>query len=324
VLRADRPRRERSLAADPVDSTEQLVLGVSWPDRVPHLDLASVQDFRRSRVPVLGRLGFRVTADGRYCTGWYGFDDDGGRLWPCPDRHRTSGSRQCADCALRDQFRFAHQGHVGGYVPAELEPYLRQPHWLYVATFADGFSKVGTAAQGRKVARLDDQGPALAAYVAQAADGRLVREAEDALTRELALPQHRRGAAKAVAVAHPAPADRVAARHTETVAQATRLLGETVWGPGLTVAQEEWRPPDAMGVLRRPPPRGSWVEYPHDLALGSHGLRVEACAGAVALARTEEGLDAVAQVVDLSRLKGVRLELGAYRSPAAEVQEAMF
>lgn len=307
------------------DGGEQLVLGVSWSERRPHLDLRSLRSGQRHHHPLLdGPLGFRVSTPGRYCTGWYGFVDGVGQLLACPGGRRATTSSQCADCALRDQFRFAHRGHVGGYVPAELEPYLRQPHWLYVATFADGFSKVGTAAQGRKVARLDDQGPALAAYVAQAADGRMVREAEDTLTRELALPQHRRGAAKAAAVAHPATADRVAARHAETVAQASRLLGETVGGPGLTVVQEEWRPPEAMGVLRLPPPRGSWVEYPHDLALGSHGLRVEACAGAVALARTEQGPDAVAQVVDLSRLKGVRLELGAYRSPAAEVQEAMF
>jgi hypothetical protein len=32
----------------------------------------------------------------------------------------------------------------------------------------------------------------------------------------------------------------------------------------------------------------------------------------------------VPHVVDLSQLKGVRLLLGSYRSPAAEVQEAMF
>ena len=308
-----------------LEDGEQLVLGVSWVDRRPHLDLRSLRSGQRHRRPLLDRpLGLRVSTPGRFCTGWYGFVDGVGQLLACPSGRRATTSSQCQDCALRDQFRFAHQGHVGGYVPAELEPYLRQPHWLYIATFADGFSKVGTAAEGRKQARLDDQGPALAAYVACAADGRLVREAEDALTRELALPQHRRGAAKAAAVAHPAPADRVAARHAETVAQASRLLTETVWGPGLTVVQEEWRPPAAMGVLRLPPPHGSWVEYPHDLTTGSHGLLGEAGAGAVALARTEEGPDAVPHVVDLSRLKGVRLLLGTYRSPAAEVQEAMF
>ena len=307
------------------DDGEHIVLGVRWVERRRHLDLARLRSRRPARHPLRDRpLGLRVTTPGRFCTGWYGFVDGVGQLLACPGGRRATTSAQCADCALRDQFRFAHQGHVGGYVPAELEPYLRQPHWLYIATFADGFSKVGTAAEGRKLARLDDQGPALAAYVACAADGRLVREAEDTLTRELSLPQHRRGAAKAAAVAHPAAADRVAARHAETVAQASRLLTDTVWGPGLTVVQEEWPLPAAMGVLRLPPPRGSWVEYPHDLTTGSHGLLVEACAGAVALARTEEGPDAVPHVVDLSRLKGVRLLLGSYRSPAAEVQEAMF
>jgi hypothetical protein len=314
----------QSETVDPAD-LEQLVLGVSWSSGRPELDLRAVATGVRERRPLLDRpLGFEVRTPGRFCTGWYGFADGVGQLLPCPAGRRAVTSGQCEDCALRDQFRFAHQGHVGGYVPAALEPYLREPQWLYVATFADGFSKVGTAVEGRRQTRLDEQGPALAHYVARAADGRLVREAEDTVTRELELPQHRRGAAKAAAVAHPAPPDRVAARHAETVSQVVRLLAETVWGPGLDVVTAAWVPPGATGALRQPPPHGSWVEYPHDPTVGRHGLQVEACAGAVALARTEDGPDAVRYVVDLSRLKGVRLVPGSYRSPAAEVQEALF
>lgn len=308
---------------DPAD-TEWLGLGVAWSSGRPELDLRDVATGARARFPLLDRpLGLEVRSPGRFCTGWYGFVDGVGRLLPCPGGRRAVTSGQCEDCALRDQFRFA-QGHLGGYVPAALEPYLREPQWLYVATFADGFSKVGTAVEGRRRTRLDEQGPALADYVARAADGRLVREAEDTLTRELELPQHRRGAAKAAAVAHPAPAERVAARHAETVTQVVRLLAGTVWGPGMDVVREPWTPPEAMGVLRQPPPQGSWVEYPHDLAVGRHGLQVEACAGTVALARTEDGSDAVRHVVDLGRLRGIRLVLGSYTSPAAEVQEALF
>ena len=304
---------------------ERLVLGVSWGDGEPHLDQTVVADGSRRRTPLLGRwLGLRVTAPGRFCTGWYGFVDGTGGLLPCPGRRPAVTSGQCADCALRDQFRFAHQGHVGGYVPAALEPYLAQPQWLYVATFADGVAKVGTAVEHRKQTRLDEQGPALASYVAHAADGRLVREAEDTVSRELELLQHRRGPAKAAALARPAPADQVALRHQETVRQVQRLLADAGLGTGPAVVDQRWEPPAAVGALGRRPPLGSWVSYPHDLGVGEHGLHVEACAGSVALARTEPGPDAVRYVVDLSRLKGVRVVLGPYRSPAAEVQEAMF
>ena len=300
------------------------MLGVSWPDRVPHLDLASVQDFRRSRVPVLGRLGFRVTAEGRYCTGWYGFDDDGGRLWPCPDRHRTSGSRQCADCALRDQFRFAHQGHLGGYVPPALEAYLAAPHWLYLATFADGFTKVGTASASRKQTRLDEQGPVWASYLAYAANGRLVREAEDEVTRRLEVPQHRRRAAKAAAYVQPALRSRVEARHQETVAQAAELIAGTVWGGGVQPSRDRWEPPPAAEPLLDPPPSGRRLAYPHPLSDGEHGLHVDAAAGPAVLASTESGPDALRYVADLGQLAGCRVVLGDYTSAEAELQETLF
>jgi len=302
-----------------------LVRGVTWSAGRPSLDLTSVRTGSRHQLPLLHRrLGLRVTWPGRFCTGWYGFVDGNGRLHPCPDQALATTSAQCEDCALRDQFRFAHQGHVGGYVPAALEPYFASPHWLYIATFADGFSKVGTAAEHRKRDRLDEQGPVLASYVAHADDGRSVRDAEDAVSRELQVPQHRRRAAKVAAFARPAPADRVAARHRETVAQASRLLSDTVWGPGLFPVAEEWVPPVAMGALRDPPPHGSWVDYPHRLSAGEHGLHVEACAGYAALVRTQADPDALRFLVDLGQLQGRRVVLGTFTSPPAEVQEAMF
>jgi hypothetical protein len=304
---------------------DQLVLGVSWSRGRPTLDLTAVSTGARSQIPLLSRrLGLRVTTSGRFCTGWYGFVAGNGRLLPCPDRALASTSSQCENCALRDQFRFAHQGHVGGYVPRALEPYLATPHWLYVATFADGFSKVGTASEHRKQDRLDEQGPAHASYLGHAANGRLVREAEDAVSRELQLPQHRRRAAKVAALVHPAPVRLVAERHRETVAQAGRLVAETVWGPGLDPVTEPWLPPAAMRPLREPPPLGSRLPYPHALDSGEHGLDIEACAGSAALARTEPGEDAVRFLVDLGLLRGRRVVLGAYSSEPAEVQEAMF
>ena len=304
---------------------EQLVLGVAWSGGVPSLDLRDLPTGTRLRIPLLHhRLGVQVSGAGRFCTGWYGFVDGDGRLLPCPTGALAVTSGQCADCALRDQFRFAHQGHLGGYVPAALEPYLASPHWLYIATFADGFSKVGTAAEHRKRDRLDEQGPVLASYVAHADDGRVVRDAEDAVSRELQVPQHRRRAAKVAALAHPAPAARVLARHQETVTQASRLVHETVWGPGLAPVAEEWGPPAAMGALRNPPPRGSWIDYPHSLTAGEHGLQVEACAGYAALVSTDPDPDALRFLVDLGQLKGRRVVLGAFTSPPAEVQEAMF
>lgn len=305
------------------DAGPLLVLGVGWSDRRASLSTTVVATGEPLALPLRGRrLGFTTVSAGPWCTGW--FDVTGGGRRPCPDGRRAVASDRCADCALRDQFRFVHHGHVGGYVPAALEPLLATPHLLYLATFADGFTKVGTAVASRRESRVDEQGPVLAGYVARAADGRLVREAEDLVTAELEVPQHRRRAAKAAALAHPAPRPAVLARHAETVAQVDALLARAGLGPGLTPLAETWSPPAEMGVLADPPPSGSWLDYPHDLLAGPHGLEVEACAGAAVLARTGPEPDALRYLVDLGRLRGARIALGPVRSPDAEVQEPLF
>ena len=318
------PTPTADLVAD-LGQREQLVLGVSWPDRTPYLDLARVRDFARTRLPLHGRLGWRVVAPGRWCTGWYGFDRRGeGQRWPCPDQNPAGTGRQCADCGLRDQFRFAHQGHLGGYVPAALEAYLGSPHWLYLATFADGFTKVGTASDSSRTSRLDEQGPRYASYLARAANGRLVREAEDEVTRRLEVPQHRRRAAKAAAFARPAPPAVVHARHAETVAQAAELVAAALQEEGLAPVDHQWHPAEAMRLLHAPPPSGSRLVYPHPLGEGEHGLHIEAVAGPAALARTDPAPDALRYVVDLGSLTGCRVVVGDFTSAEAELQETLF
>jgi hypothetical protein len=304
---------------------EQLVLGVSWSHGTPHLDLAAVDSTTEFRLPLLHRpVSWRVTREGRFCAGWYGFVAGVGQRLPCPDRAVATMSGQCPSCSVRDQFRFAHQGHLGGYVPAALEPYFAQPHWLYLATFADGFTKVGTAAEHRKQSRLDEQGPARATYIAYAENGRLVREAEDLVSRELDVAQHRRRAGKVAAYVNPAPTALVASRHRETVTQAVRLVADTVWPGRVRPMADEWVSPAATGELHESAPVGGRVAYPLDVTTGEHGLQIDACAGPAALARTQPGPDAISYVVDVGKLSGVRLVLGDYTSPPTEVQESLF
>ncbi|WP_375432626.1 hypothetical protein [uncultured Friedmanniella sp.] len=304
-----------------------LVLGLSWSERQAALRVSAPPTGAVHRLPLLGcRLGFTTVAPGPYCTGWHDLDPVHGGWRPCRAQRLATTSGQCADCALLDQFRFVHQGHLGGYVPAALEHVLTAPHRLYLATFADGFTKVGTSVEHRRTARIDEQGAVIADYVAAAVDGRLVREAEDLVTAELDVPQHRRRAAKVAALAHPAPRARVVERHAETVAQVAALLDRAGFGPGLVPLQERWAPPAAMGALAAEPPSGSWLDYPHDLRVGAHGLDVEACAGPAVLARTgpDVGAGTLRYLVDLGRLTGARIVLGDVTSPEAEVQETLF
>lgn len=177
--------------------------GITWASGDPRLLLAPVAGGPLVYAPVTGRrLGYQVSGTGRWCTGRYRFADRVRvEAVACPDRAPAEAGGQCAACAGRDDFRFAHRFHSGGHVPDALAAYMAQPHWLYLATFADGTTKIGTAADPRKRSRLDEQGALIATYLAQSADGRAVRFLEDALTRRLGLTQTVRAAAKLTALA---------------------------------------------------------------------------------------------------------------------------
>ncbi len=121
------------------------------------------------------RLGFRLAAAGKHCLGHHKVHGPADRDHVlCPDRAPAVKGSQCERCFVVDDSRLIHDFHRGGRVPPGLRAYLMQPHWLYVATFASGASKVGTAADLRKWNRLAEQGAVVARYVARADDGRVV------------------------------------------------------------------------------------------------------------------------------------------------------
>jgi hypothetical protein len=219
-----------------------------------------------------------------------------------------------------DDSRLIHDFHRGGRVPPGLRAYLSQPHWLYVATFADGASKVGTASDLRKWNRLAEQGAVVASYVARADDGRIVRVLEDMVSRETGLPQQIRSAAKAVALTAPAPAVGLDGRNKELASQVRTLLA-TAALDGFAVVDEQWiRPSQADPVCT--PGSGARHSYPHDLSYGEHGFRIHSLNGGYALASIEGS--ELEFVVSLVRLKARRIELGNHRSEVPAVQESLF
>lgn len=166
--------------------------------------------FSEVRLDAGARLGFRVADTGKHCLGHTKvFSESEREHVPCPDRFPAVRGSQCERCFVVDDSRLIHDFHRGGRVPPGLRSYLMQPHWLYVATFAHGASKIGTASQPRKWNRLAEQGAVVARYVALAEDGRVVRLLEDMVTREAGLAQQVRSAAKAAALTDPLPGSRL-------------------------------------------------------------------------------------------------------------------
>jgi uncharacterized protein DUF2797 len=309
-------------APEPADG--ELCRGVSWSDRQPYLELIDT-DSQFRRIPLFGRrLGIRVVAPGPYCLGYSGAV--GGVLtWvACPRRNLATSGQQCEECVAKDEFRFAHHAHLGGYVPDALAAYLKQPHWVYVATFADATTKVGTASDGRQAARLDEQGAAMATYVARAPDGRVARVLEDAVTERTGLAQDKRRSAKVAALERPAASEALRDEHRDAVGPAREVVRSSPEGGGVDPAEAAWTRPEATAGFFADVPTGGWLPYPHDLRTGDHGFHIDAVAGSTLLARLRDEADEVRYVVDLGAVAGCRITLGGYESPETPVQMSLF
>ncbi|WP_181034469.1 DUF2797 domain-containing protein [Arthrobacter sp. 08Y14] len=301
-----------------------LSAGVSWDDDGPYLALRSpVGVSLQKRLNAGTVLSYRVLPgeDGalRHCLGSVKVQDRHTRIaQPCPEHSAAERGYQCGPCFARDDWRLVHNVHRSGIASPGLQLYLEQPHWLYVATFADGTSKVGTAAAGRKRLRLVEQGAVAARYVARADDGRVVRILEDLVAAEAGLVQAVRAGTKAAALAQPLAEeflDRTNSLHAAKVREL--LTGADI--RGFSVVAETWeRPAQARVVLDA----AGAVAYPLDPGSGEHAMVIEAMVGAAALV-TVEGSD-TPLLADLARLKGRRLNLGAYQARLPALQTALF
>ncbi|GAB3531127.1 hypothetical protein GCM10027403_01030 [Arthrobacter tecti] len=294
--------------------------GVSWATSGPILELTTPQGTPKSLSLAEPQfVGFRV--DGppgqRYCTGYaQAIGPTERNALPCPTQTTAERGYQCGPCFARDDFRFMHDVHRSGIAPPGLAAYLAQDHWLYIATFADGSTKVGTASNRSKWTRLAEQGAVVARFVAHTEGGRVVRVLEDTVTRHLGLPQGVRSAVKVAGLARPMPTDKLDAVNGENSALARELLRQDIDIDGFHGVDERWDPPASW----RPVLAARAQVYAPSPEAGEHGGEVRFLLGQVALVDLPEG----SFLLDLSRLRGRRLELGSFRSPPIAVQDELF
>ncbi|MGG5752989.1 DUF2797 domain-containing protein [Zafaria sp. Z1313] len=312
-------------------SEQLLCAGLSWPaqDGAPRLALSGADGTDHSVVLEPGtRLAFTV-GPGRWCLGHTSVESRTERTHhPCPTGAAAERGTQCGPCFGRDQTRLIHDFHRSGQAPPGLRDYLMQPHWLYVAGFAHGAAKVGTAAAPGKWRRLAEQGAVVASYVALAADGRTVRVLEDAVTRECGLGQAVRAAGKAAGLASAAGAEydagALAAAHRERTARVREFLAGVLADAGIEAApfDEDWILPSAAEPVVAAWGAGRQHAYPHRLDGGTHGFTVTGVIGQ----GLQLGLDGLAApfVADASVLKGRRISWTRAASEAPAVQDSLF
>ncbi|MBG6216305.1 hypothetical protein IWX75_000749 [Arthrobacter sp. CAN_A6] len=304
-------------------SPQYLCSGVTWRENTPFLALEGPGG-ESEDLPLLpgARLAYRIASppDVRYCLGHYRVHDAETRThFRCPAQAAAERGYQCGQCFARDDLRFMHDIHRSGIAPEGLKRYLDQRHWLYVATFAGGATKVGTASDLRKRARLVEQGAVGARYVATAENGRVVRILEDEVTLSLGLQQAVRSSAKAAALCAPLSAERIDVLNREHADATRTLLASGMDIGGFTVVQETFLPPSswtAVLTARRP------QLYPGALNTGEHGFTIGPMIGSCVLA-TLDGT-AVPFLADLSLLKGRRIERGSFTTAIPAVQESLF
>lgn len=297
------------LASTPAHDAGSPVLRLQSPDG----------EFRQLSLHPRARLGFEVVQSAKSCLGHTVVHSSTRRDHVlCAAAAPAVRGKQCERCFVLDESRLMHDFHRGGRVTPGLRDYLMQEHWLYVATFAGGATKVGTASAPRKWNRLAEQGAASASYVARAQDGRVVRILEDLVTADAGLTQQVRGAAKAEALLRPLPSGDLHGTNARAAEEVRALLARTAVD-GFEAVVEHWVRPahaDALyGTTSRHP-------YPYALDRGRHGFAVESLSGANALARldaTDAGF-----VVNLSQLAARTVVLGEYASEVPALQEALF
>ena len=301
-----------------------LCSGTSWDASGPRLTLHTPEGEPCGlRLEPGTELRFSVLAgpDGtasRFCLGSWQITGDGGQTHtPCPDQAPAGRGYQCGACFARDEVRGMHNSHRSVSVPETLRRYLDQPHWLYVATFADGSTKVGTAADPRKRLRLVEQGAVRAQYVARAGNGLTVRVLEDTVTSLLGLPQAVRAGTKTAALTRPLAVTKLEAVNAEAAGNARTLLDQTGI-EGFHTVEERWDPPAQCATVLG---AASGI-YPCDPGAGEHGMIIQAVLGSAALVRVDG--EETLFVADLSRLKGRRLLTGDYRTSVPALQAALF
>jgi len=298
-----------------------LIQGVVWRDDGPRIRMRHELDEPSQLVPVAGfRLQYRTDENaGRTCIGHVPFRKGRGDYVDCTDAP-VAGSRICDRCAVVEATFAANLHHAHTRGSAELDPAIRahldQPNRLYLAGFRDGSIKVGTSTAGRADRRLSEQGAWRAVFIAETANGRAVRELEDAVTEQLGVSQSVSNTRKRRGIIAPIEDEVLVDELASTARRASAQIVDAARLP-LTRLEETWRNPLALD-----PTLDGVVDYPLRIDRGRHDLELLAAVGRLLLARRPGGADVF--VLDPAPLYGRWLDRGDFGSDEIAIQDSLF
>lgn len=108
--------------------------------------------------PTFGEdITLEIATAQRFCIGWH--DLTTGEEFACPERSEVEKKyEQCPRCQKRTGFNPAFYNAAEGDISAQQIERNQQPHFVYLAYFAENTIKVGISFAGRDIARLLEQG----------------------------------------------------------------------------------------------------------------------------------------------------------------------
>ncbi|RBM00524.1 DUF2797 domain-containing protein [Glutamicibacter soli] len=307
--------------------SRQLCHGISFShyEPAPSLSLRRGSQWIHESLSKNRALRLQVS-DLKFCLGYITMNPDGGRNnFPCPKNKAVRTGNQCDQCRRLDHSKFMHHFHTTGEAPAGMRKYLEQPHFLYVASFAHGATKVGTTSTQSKWSRLAQQGAVVARYIAGAGDGAAIRVLEDLITEHVGLGQQVRQKSKVkgltsweLTLASLDDINRAAADKARDFLSAQRGL-ETY---GIELRDELWEHPEYAQLVVDAWDAHALHPWDQKIADNQFNIRVRGVLGQTIM--VDSGPSTTLRLIDAAELKTHELGVADERGDFHEEQSALF
>ena len=153
-----------------------------------YIPTAKLFDLKTKEVLKIDLPGYNFAlkmSDEKYCTGYY----LNGEYKECALQTVLSSStaNQCDVCERLQGFKSTF--FYGADPNENMQKYLSQKHFIYLAYFEPGLLKVGTASESRKNIRPIEQDALIYAYIAES-DGFNVQKAEKYISKNFGITEH--------------------------------------------------------------------------------------------------------------------------------------
>lgn len=262
----------------------------------------------------------------KFCLGYITMNKDGSRNnLPCPKTKAMRTGTQCDSCRRLDHSKFMHHFHKTGEAPEGMRKYLEQPHFLYIASFAHGATKVGTTSTQSKWTRLAQQGAVIARYIARANDGTAIRVLEDLVTEHVGLSQQVRQKSKVKGLTSwELDYAQLDAANAQSAGAARTFLGAQrgLDTYGVQLKDEKWEQPAFAQPVIEAWDSHSVHSWNSALPGSTVNLRIRGVLGQSILADSGDGT--TLRLLDAAELKTREVQVHGMREDFKEEQSALF